>query len=1344
MSSGSRSTSKSYAPLSLQWLSQPSALCHASHMALLIAALFISLAVVSPAPAKAASACGGQGQRGCCVLSSERLSTGACYSGYTEVSGCSGDCLCGGSGVAVFFGASSSSHCEAVTACGGPGERACCITETRWDNNPIPASGGCRYDSATSGINGLTEIAGGSGQGQLCGGSNPLGIRSNGTCTQCGTEGAHACVGVAAANECGAELTKDVLGFCTSCGREGQPICDITSPSPTCAPGFHPDTGVCRADRTVAEPDCNCNISSRTPNPVTQPVRGYADLHLHMFSNLAFGGLTVWGDAFNPWGGVSQALRADNYAMRTADRIINGHVVTGINSAPVPVDLFRKQTVVHGDLHINDLIGYGTNQRMYKDIFSLPLTPILPNGGVEWDSALNINGTYADFIGWPKWSSTTHQQSYYKWLERAHKGGLQLIVMFGVNNETLCASNRRFDSAEFQCDDTMSGINLQLAKAREFEQWLNTQCVAGVASACALNASNQGWFKIVESPAAARKAIANGQLAVVLGIEEAALFGCKKGMCTAESVRAQLEAYHNLGVRHIFPVHNFDNAFGGAATWMDTIAVANRYATGSYYAAENCPATSALDGTSGYGFKLFNEANTDIFAEGFLALQQATLGLDPLEPGRFLSFYLNTTCNRDGLTNLGEFLVREMMSKKMIIDVDHMSIKSFDRTLALAEAKSYPGVVASHALMFELTAKATRHERMRTRADLQRIARLGGMVAVMTQPPAGNIVQPGPNDPGYSAVINDCAGSTKTWAQAYRYAVDVMTIKGVQPGVAFGTDFNGISQHNGPRFGVEGCTGQDDATKVQYPFTITGFGSFDKQVTSSRVFDYNTDGLAHIGLLPDMVEDMKKTLLTDDQLDPLFQSAEAYIRMWEAAEKTAVPAVSLNDTVPPVTTASVAPPGAESVWRNQDVTVTLTAVDFGNAGVEPSGVTEIIHGLAGARRPIVTTGSTATRTITTDGISSINYSARDLAGNQETTKTLSVRLDKTPPSVAMTGLTPANANNWNNTDVVAGFSCADTLSGIAGCSAMVTLTTEGSGQSITGTASDNAGNTNSAVVSPINIDKTPPTIATNGRTPANANNWNNTDVIAGFTCADTLSGIAGCTATVTLTTQGSGQSITGTASDNAGNTNSAVVSPVNIDKTPPVAAVTGVADGQVYVRGAVPAAACSTVDQPGLSGVATPATLSITGGNAHGVGSYTATCSGAVDLAGNVSIPARVTYYVHYDFSGFFAPVDNQPTLNVVNAGSNIPVKFGLSGNFGTDIFRSGGPGTVSVPCTTLALSDIIDETLTSTTSGLSYDSSGNQYNYRWKTDRAFAGACRRFNLNLDDGSEHFFLIKFK
>jgi hypothetical protein len=53
--------------------------------------------------------------------------------------------------------------------------------------------------------------------------------------------------------------------------------------------------------------------------------------------------------------------------------------------------------------------------------------------------------------------------------------------------------------------------------------------------------------------------------------------------------------------------------------------------------------------------------------------------------------------------------------------------------------------------------------------------------------------------------------------------------------------------------------------------------------SGDRTFDYNSDGLANIGLLPDFVQDLKQAGLSDADLDPLFDSAEAYVQMWERA-----------------------------------------------------------------------------------------------------------------------------------------------------------------------------------------------------------------------------------------------------------------------------------------------------------------------------------------------------------------------------------------------------------------------------------------------------------------------------
>jgi hypothetical protein len=99
------------------------------------------------------------------------------------------------------------------------------------------------------------------------------------------------------------------------------------------------------------------------------------------------------------------------------------------------------------------------------------------------------------------------------------------------------------------------------------------------------------------------------------------------------------------------------------------------------------------------------------------------------------------------------------------------------------------------------------------------------------------------------------------------------------------------------------------------------------------------------------------------------------------------------------------------------------------------------------------------------------------------------------------------------------------------------------------------------------------------------------------------------------------------ATDEAGNVEAPKTLAVKIDTTPPVVSVTGVTNGATYTLGAVPTAGCSTTDA--ISGVATAASLKLTGGVPPGVGSFTATCSGALDMAGNPqAAPVTATYTV--------------------------------------------------------------------------------------------------------------------
>jgi hypothetical protein len=131
-------------------------------------------------------------------------------------------------------------------------------------------------------------------------------------------------------------------------------------------------------------------------------------------------------------------------------------------------------------------------------------------------------------------------------------------------------------------------------------------------------------------------------------------------------------------------------------------------------------------------------------------------------------------------------------------------------------------------------------------------------------------------------------------------------------------------------------------------------------------------------------------------------------------------------------------------------------------------------------------------------------------------------------------------------------------------------------------------------------------------------------------------------------------------------------------------------------------------------------------------GSYTVTVS-VTDKDGGTGQNTAM-HAVSFNWLGFFKPVSNLPALNVVKAGSAIPVKFSLGGYKGLNIFATGHPVSTKINCATAATLGNNWPTVTSGSSGLSYS---DQYNYAWKTDKAWAGTCRRLKVKLVDGTVH-------
>ena len=121
--------------------------------------------------------------------------------------------------------------------------------------------------------------------------------------------------------------------------------------------------------------------------------------------------------------------------------------------------------------------------------------------------------------------------------------------------------------------------------------------------------------------------------------------------------------------------------------------------------------------------------------------------------------------------------------------------------------------------------------------------------------------------------------------QSIASAAATVEANGGYPAEALAYDLNGFAGGPKPRFGDDSYCTTEQSNPVTYPFTsYDGTITFQEPYLGERAVDFNTEGMIHIGLLPELLQDIRLDGTSDDALEPLFRSAEAFIRMWEKAE----------------------------------------------------------------------------------------------------------------------------------------------------------------------------------------------------------------------------------------------------------------------------------------------------------------------------------------------------------------------------------------------------------------------------------------------------------------------------
>lgn len=275
------------------------------------------------------------------------------------------------------------------------------------------------------------------------------------------------------------------------------------------------------------------------------------------------------------------------------------------------------------------------------------------------------------------------------------------------------------------------------------------------------------------------------------------------------------------------------------------------------------------------------------------------------------------------------------------------------------------------------------------------------------------------------------------------------------------------------------------------------------------------------------------------------------------------------------------------------------------------------------------TNYTISKTITTQGAGqSVTATCTNLAGTS-VTASASANIDLTPPVITGSASPAPGGSGWNTSPVTVTFQCTDALSGVAAGypTGNTTVTGDIKGGQVTGTCRDVAGNIATSTVTPINIDRTPPTISFVSAQPVNGAGWANGPVTVTWSCFDTGSGPVSPSVQQIVSGNGRNLSASATCYDLAGNSASNTHTGININTISPFVQLISPFNGITYPLNTRVVAnyTCS----PGGSGVTTSCQGTLPSGSVVPTGtpgtfSFTVT---STDIAGNTT-SATNTYCV--------------------------------------------------------------------------------------------------------------------